>query len=176
MKSCGIDAATCTGLALVGEGEDRGKTLYLPDERGFQRLQLIADDVLRTLDIWQPEIVAIEGYAYVRNIRSFATLVEVGTMVRHVLYRLHLPWVEVPPTVLKKWTTGKGNATKEQMAEAVWKRWTYHSPSHDIVDAFALAQMAQVGWELVQKINGVSVGWASLGTVLDPPRSGKEQR
>lgn len=175
MRSCGIDAATCTGLALVGEDEDRGKTLYLPDERGFQRLQLIADDVMRTLDIWRPELVAVEGYAYVRNIHAFITLVEIGTTIRSVLYRLNLPWIEVPPTVLKKWTTGKGNATKDQMAAAVKARWQYHSPSHDIVDAFALAQMAQLGLERVRHITGVTVGWASLGALLDPPRSGKEQ-
>lgn len=163
-------------MALVGDEEDRGKTVQVPDERGYLRLQVIAEDVARTLQIWKPELVAIEGYAYVRNIRSFATLVEVGTVIRGVLYSLNFPWVEVPPTVLKKWTTGKGNATKDQMAAAVKARWAYHSPSHDIVDAFALAQMAQLGWGAVQNITGVSVGWASLGTVLDPPRSGKEQR
>jgi Holliday junction resolvasome RuvABC endonuclease subunit len=43
-------------------------------------------------------------------------------------------------------TTGKGNATKDQMALSVKQRWAYASPSHDIVDAFALAQMAQLGW------------------------------
>lgn len=175
MRSCGIDPATCTGLALVGDWEDRGKTLHLPDERGFQRLQLIADDITRTLEVWQPEFVAVEGYAYVRNIHAFVTLVEIGTMIRHVLYRLHLPWIDVPPTVLKKWTTGKGNATKDQMAAAVKARWNYQSHSHDIVDAFALAQMAQLGLEETQGIIGVSVGWASLGTLLDSPRSGKEQ-
>jgi Holliday junction resolvasome RuvABC endonuclease subunit len=67
--------------------------------------------------------------------------------------------VEVPPTVLKKWTTGHGNAKKEQMAIAVKERWQFASHSHDIVDAIALAQMAQLGWEDVLKIKGVTVGW-----------------
>lgn len=174
MRSCGIDAAASTGLALVGDEEDRGKRLYLPEERGFHRLQLIADDVSMTLSIWKPELVAIEGYAYVRNIRSLVTLVEIGTTIRSVLYRLGIPWLDVPPTVLKKWTTGKGHATKDQMAAAVKARWAYHSTSHDIVDAYALAQMAQLGWEQARDVTGVTVGWASLGTLVDPPRSGKE--
>lgn len=173
MRSCGIDPATCTGIALVGDWEDRGKTIHLSKERGYSRLHLIAEEVNRTLEVWVPEVAAIEHYAWVRNISSFITLVEVGVVIRSVLHRRRIPWVEVPPTVLKKWTTGKGNATKDQMAAAVKDRWAYHSASHDIVDAFALAQMAQLGWADTLTIPGVAVGWASQ-TTDHPPRSGKE--
>ena len=159
MPTVGLDCATCTGMALVGENEDRGKTIEIPKGRGFLRLQLIAKQVAETLHVWEPEFAAVEGYAYVRNVGSFRTLVEVGTVVRMTLHELSLPWVEVPPTVLKKWTTGKGNADKADMAFAVNARWGYHSPSHDIVDAFALAQMAQLGWAEVLEIKGVTVGW-----------------
>jgi len=165
MRTVGLDCATCTGMALVGDDEDRGKTVEIPNERGFLRLQLIAGDVARTLEAWEPEFVAIERYAYCRNVDSFVRLVEVGTAIRTVLYQLSIPWVEVPPTVLKKWTTGKGNASKPEMALAVKQRWDYKSPSHDIVDAFALAQMAQLGWHQVQLIHGVSVGWSNALSV-----------
>ena len=74
-------------MALVGDDEDRGKTIESPNERGYLRLQLIANDVAQTLQVWQPEFVAIEGYAYCRNIGAFVTLVEVGTMIRGVLYQ-----------------------------------------------------------------------------------------
>lgn len=160
MLTAGIDISTCTGMALVGDEEPRGKTVQVPEQRGFLRLQLIANDVAQTLHIWEPTFVAVEGYAYVRNISAFVTLVEIGTAIRITLRQMHIPWVEVPPTVLKKWTTGKGNATKDQMALSVRDRWDYRSPSHDIVDAFALAQMAQLGWEGVRTVKGVTVGWA----------------
>lgn len=163
MKTVGLDCATCTGMALVGDDEDRGKTIKIPKERGFLRLQLIANDVAKTLEVWNPAFVAIEDYAYVRNVGAFVTLVEVGTAIRMTLRALGVPWVEVPPTVLKKWTTGKGNATKEQMAQWVKERWGYESPSHDIVDAYALAQMAQQGWGQVLKTTGVRVGWGIPG-------------
>jgi crossover junction endodeoxyribonuclease RuvC len=158
LRSCGLDISTCTGLALVGEGEDRGKTIHLPRERGFLRLQLIADEVAETLLVWQPELVVVEGYAYCVNLGSFITLVEVGTVIRLVLYRLKLPWVEVVPSVLKKWITGRGNAKKSEMAEAVRLRWGYASKSEDIIDAFALAQMGQLGVVEVLKIKGVVAG------------------
>jgi Holliday junction resolvasome, endonuclease subunit len=159
MRTVGIDPATCTGLALVGDLEDRGKTVKFQDKRGFLRLQLIANDLAQTLAVWEPEFAAVEGYAYVKNITAFVTLVEIGTVIRMTLRKHRIPWVEVPPAVLKKWTTGKGNATKGEMAYAVKTRWDYKSPSHDIVDAFALAQMAQLGWTEVLAIKGVSIGW-----------------
>lgn len=146
-------------MAMVGEEEDRGKTVQVPNERGHLRLQLIANEVAHTLEVWDPAFVAVEGYAYCRNVNSFVTLVEVGTVIRQTLYRTQVSWVEVPPTVLKKWTVGKGNASKDEMAWAVRQRWQYHSHSHDIVDAFALAQMAQLGWHEVLAIKGVQIGW-----------------
>lgn len=166
MRTAGVDGATCTGLALVDEDESRGKTIQVPKERGFLRLQLIANDVANTLEVWQPSFVAVESYAYVRNVSSFVTLVEIGTAIRMALHRLDLSWVEVPPTVLKKWTVGLGNASKDEMALAVRQRWGFSSHSHDIVDAVALAHMAQLGWEGIQKITGVSIGWTS--PLFDP--------
>jgi Holliday junction resolvasome RuvABC endonuclease subunit len=160
MKTLGVDGAACTGLALVGGEDHRGKTVEVPHERGHLRLQLIANEVARTLQIWQPEFAAIEGYAFVRNIRSFVTLVSIGTIIRDTLYRSRIPWVEVPPAVLKRWTTGHGNATKAHMAASVKERWAYASHSHDIVDAFALAQMCQMGWDALVGIPGVAVGWS----------------
>jgi crossover junction endodeoxyribonuclease RuvC len=170
MITAGIDPSTCTGMALVGEEEDRGKTIELPKERGFLRLQLIATNVAETLHTWNPAFVAMEDYAYVKNIQSFVTLVEVGTVIRMTLHQMGLPWVEVPPTVLKKWVTGRGHAKKEDMAQFVKHRWGFQSVSHDIVDAFALAQMAQLGWEEIQGVKGVTVGWSNPLAFSPPSR------
>jgi len=161
MKTAGLDVSTCTGLAMVGDGEDRGKTIEVPKQRGFLRLQLIANDVSQTVQVWQPAFIAIESYAYAHNIRSFVTLVEIGTAIRITLRQMDLSWVEVNPTALKRWVTGKGNANKDQMAIAVKQRWGFQSPSHDIVDAYALAQMAQLGWDQVLNVQGVTIGWAN---------------
>lgn len=144
MRSCGLDISTCTGMALVGEGEDRGKVIHLSKEKGFSRVQSIAAEVARTIQIWNPSIVVVEKYAFCRNVDTFITLVEIGTAIKQKLYELGLSWVEVAPTTLKKWTTGKGSADKATMAASVCKRWGYNSTSDDIVDAYALAQMGQL--------------------------------
>lgn len=158
MRTCGLDIASCTGIALVGEGEDRGKTLEIPKTKGFARLQLIAQNARQTLSQWGPDLVVVEHYAYCRNIDSFITIVEIGTTIKSVLWQLGLDWYEVPPTSLKKWTTGKGNADKAAMAKSVKERWAYVSDSHDVIDAFALAQMGQMGRDELLKVPGVFSG------------------
>jgi Holliday junction resolvasome RuvABC endonuclease subunit len=157
MVSVGIDIATHTGMARV-EGEDvRSKTIHFPKERGFIRLHMIAAEVDRTLDLWRPDVVAIEAYAFVRNVDSYTTLVECGTVIKQMVYRRKLTWAEVPPTVLKQWTTGSGRASKEEMAAAALAKWGFKSTSHDAVDAFALAKMAQLGAAGMGKLVGVQI-------------------
>ena len=143
---------------MVGDGEDRGKTVHLPRLRGFQRLHLIATEIEQVLLIWQPTFTVVEGYAYTRNIGSFVTVVEVGTVIRAVLHKLQLDWVTIPPTVLKKWVTGKGNASKDEMAVRVKEKWGYVSHSDDIVDAYALAQIGQLGEAAVLQLPGAVKG------------------
>jgi crossover junction endodeoxyribonuclease RuvC len=154
MKTAGLDISTCTGMALVGD-EEQAKVIHLPKQRGMERLHSIAADVKQTLKDWSPELVVLEGYAYTKNVSSFIILVEVGTVIRMVLHDLGLPWFEVPVPVLKQWTTGKGNAPKEVMAMHVMQRWLFKHPSNDIIDAYALAQMGQMGAEELAKISGV---------------------
>jgi crossover junction endodeoxyribonuclease RuvC len=138
----GVDPATHIGLALASSEneEDRGKAIEL-DQTGFQRLQSIATEVERTIKVWEPDFAVIEGYAFCRNIDSFIRIVEVGTAIKQVLFNLKIPWVEVPPTTLKKWVTGKGHAKKEQMAESAKERWLFVSKNSDIIDAYGLAKM-----------------------------------
>jgi len=158
MKTVGIDpSATSTGICIVGDGFEQGKAIHFINEKGMQRVQSIAKEVGRTLGIWEPKLAVVEGYAY-GNHHTLVTLVEVGTIIRNVLFCLGIKYYEVSPSTLKKWTTGKGNATKDQMALAVKEKWGYNSPSHDIVDAYAMARMAQLGEEAMLEIKGVVLG------------------
>lgn len=144
MVTVGIDISTYVGICKLDGAESVSKTINFKGKTGFNRLQLIAQEVERTFDIWKPvsESVAIEHYAF-GNRNSLVLLVEIGTIIRYVLHRRHIKWWEVPPTTLKKWLTGKGNAKKPDMALAVKNRWGYSSPSDDVIDAFALAQMCR---------------------------------
>jgi len=49
----------------------------------------------------------------------------------------------VNPGTLKKHATGRGNATKEEMAEALWGKGGYRADDHNAVDAHWLADYAR---------------------------------
>ena len=152
MLVSGIDSSTHLGISLVGNGQIKGKKIEVA-QVGFPRLQSIAAEVERTLKIWQPDFAVVERYAFCRNIDSFICLVEVGTLVKQVLYNLHIPWAEVSPTMLKKWVTGNGHADKEEMARFVESRWGYKSADNDIVDSVALAKIGEeLGMEGISKM------------------------
>ena len=142
LKVMGCDPSTYTGLCLLDGDVATPKLLNFPKEKGFRRLQLIAQSFHNTVTEWSPDIVVIEGYAY-GNAHSLVTLVEVGTLLRKTLYDLKISWYDAPPTLLKKFTTGKGNSNKKAIAEAVLNRWGFASKSDDVVDAYALARLGQ---------------------------------
>ena len=155
MRVVGVDSSTWTGLARIdSDGSSMGKVVNFPKEKGMQRLQLIAQEVKRTLKIWAPDYAVMEGYAF-GNTNTLVTLVECGTVCKLVLQELGIRWYTVPPTTLKKWTTGNGAASKDLMAANVKQRWGYSSSSDDIVDAYALAQMGMLGELQLSKIKGV---------------------
>ncbi len=105
------------------------------------RIYTLLRPVVDEVDRWKPALIAIEGYAmHARNSRSVTPLVELGAIVRWELQAV-ADLVEVAPTTLKKFATGKGNADKIAVALAVWKRWEF-SGTTDAVDAFVLAKIA----------------------------------
>lgn len=142
MKYVGIDPSTFTGLCLLEGDTPTAKLVNFKKKTGFERVQLIAKSVGSLLDDWKPDLIAIEGYAY-GNSNSLVTLVEIGTIIRREFYVRKIPWYDVPPTILKKWVTGKGNAKKPDMAIAALDRWGFALTQDDIVDAFCLARFLE---------------------------------
>lgn len=104
-----------------------------------------------------PTFVAIEGYAYAMANQAHQ-LGEVGGVVRTVLWGHCFPFRIHSPSSVKKFATGKGNATKEEMVAAARTRFAFPFLSHvdrledrtveDLADATWLAEMARVEWKL----------------------------
>lgn len=140
----GVDPSTKTGVVVLGSnGEllDR-KLVQFKEETGYRRLQLIAKSMESLVKEWKPTHVVVEGFAY-GNKFTFALMVQTGTIVRQALYSAGISWYDVPPTQIKKFATGNGKATKADMAKAVQQKWNFTSDSDDIVDAYAMAQVAR---------------------------------
>jgi crossover junction endodeoxyribonuclease RuvC len=161
----GIDCGTHVGMAKVDTATNEivGTRINFPKQTGFERLQLIANAVQRLVLVWEPSYIVVEGFAIYRA-SSAVTVVSVGTIVRKALYDVKKNWLEVPPSTLKKWVSGSGNASKEQMALAIKERFDYSSASvkaDDIIDAVGLAKLGEYlainGPDAT--VRGTSPGW-----------------
>jgi crossover junction endodeoxyribonuclease RuvC len=142
VRVLGIDPATHSGFVLLQDGEFfDSRVVHFEGKAGFRRLQSIAKATTSLLEQWTPDLVAIEGYGY-NNKFTLVTLVEIGAIIRCCLLGV-VKWIDVPPACLKKFACGKGNAKKPQVAESVKRRWDFVSQSHDVIDAYVLAQIAQ---------------------------------
>lgn len=85
--------------------------------------------------------MVMEGYAHNAKFgREKAG--ELGGVVKLAWYNIFGtdPMI-VSPTVLKKYVTGKGNATKQEMIAGVARKWQVpHIVNDNLADSFALAQ------------------------------------
>ena len=98
----------------------------------------------------------IEGYAYATVGKSHVRSIAENTgLLKNKMWKLRVPFTSFPPTVIKKYATGKGNANKELMYESfvnelltpldLKERLTPKakkviSPISDIVDSYFIAK------------------------------------
>lgn len=82
-------------------------------------------------------LILIEGYSHGSNQSNKSMSIEFGWSLRRQML-CHGLVIEVPPTTVKKFATGKGNAKKEQMLLHVFKRWGRECLTNDEADAFVL--------------------------------------
>ena len=97
-----------------------------------------------TIDI----IIAIEGYSYA-SIGATHKTGELGSIFRReIMYglaclKIASRWeaviIEVPPTVLKKFATGKGNAKKAAVVSMLSRKYDIEFSTDDQADAFCLS-------------------------------------
>lgn len=104
--------------------------------RGAQRWAFLYDHI--ALDFDHLELAVIEGYAYAAVGQALFELCELGGLVRWELHRAGVPWCVVPPSTLKKYATGAGNAGKTAMTIAARDRLGYTGVDDNEADAMWL--------------------------------------
>jgi len=115
-----------------------------------ERFDMISDWAIGCIP--RTAIIYIEDYSYGSKGKTFHIAENAG-LVKHKLWKLGHSIHPIPPTVIKKFATGKGNATKEAMYAAFLKETTINlmsiyqpkaatvgSPVGDIVDSFYIAK------------------------------------
>jgi len=97
-------------------------------------------------------VVFLEGYSFGSRLGMLFNIAELTGLLKHKLYKAKIDFTLVPPTTVKKFATGKGNARKEVMYEAFYKETQFDllkelnikvagtNPESDIVDSYFLAK------------------------------------
>lgn len=149
MKVLALDLAIVTGWALGDERARDGRTF----ESGYETFDLRRGDsagwrylaFTRWLEaIIRPGELGLVVYEQPFAMKSGqATEIAMGfaTRVQQRCAEVTLEHTAVVGSLLKKWTTGKGNAKKDAMVEAVARRWR-RVDDHNEADAVALLQYA----------------------------------
>lgn len=143
MNIIGLDLSlTSTGVARAD-----GSSLRIRSKKtGPERLHEIQEAV--AILIRGADLCIIEGYSYGSKGRSVFQIGELGGVIRHFLWEYGLPYVEVAPSALKKFATGRGNAGKDEVLAAAIRRLDYQGSSNDEADALFLRHMALTHYEL----------------------------
>lgn len=140
----GLDLSlTGTGVALTEASEATVKTGFLMGAklRGVERLFWYRTKIMEwvTGPPTQTTLVVIEGYSFGSRNSQAHSLGELGGVIRLACATAGHTMVRVPPGTLKKFVTGKGNATKPEMAVGLFKRWGIEKADDNEADAAALA-------------------------------------
>ena len=141
MKVVGLDISVGSpGFA----DDERAWSVKVPAKlSGPERLEFLRKTV-RMVTTPPPDLVVIESYFLsARSPTAVIPLAEVGGVIRLTLWRAGIPFVDVAPTRLKQFATGKGQAGKGDMILAAFKRGRveFTDKENDACDAWWLRQM-----------------------------------
>ena len=163
MRVCGIDLS----LSATGYADERGAMVVrVKGVTGTERLAAIRDALFYRMFFpveggvierrWREDdrslapadlmtgsrpLVVLEGYSYGSKGRAIFDVGELGGVIRLTLWEHATPVAVVAPATLKKFTTGKGNASKDQMLAAAIRRWEFEGEDNNAADAYMLRLM-----------------------------------
>ena len=148
---------------------------YSCEQERYENIASWVLSIIAPFDKKETEIL-IEDYSFGSKGRVF-NLAENCGLLKYLLYKNGYSYSTVAPTVIKKYATGKGNASKEKMYEAfreltrldivdIYCSKTLGSPITDIVDSYYIAMYM---WDSVQNNDtGMLNRGTNIGRKVDP--------
>lgn len=148
MRYIGIDPSTKTGLVVLDEDGEVWEAAEITHEgKDPERMIRV---IGKTMEFMTTDArVTIEGFGFSQNTAAHM-LGGIGWGMRMDLFRLRVPYVEVSPSALKKFASGKGNTKKDELGVEIYKRWGFEHKSDNVRDAYVLAQIARALHEPVK--------------------------
>lgn len=145
----GLDLSLrATGICVL-KGNIHHVSLIKSKIEGMERLAYIKKAIKNILYQNQWDIILIEGYSFGSRGRAIFSSGELGGIIKLLLYKyrnkdfLRVPTYIVPPTCLKKFITGKGNAPKDSMKMETLSKYNIKFEDNNECDAFGLAKMGE---------------------------------
>ena len=116
----------------LGRGESPGMR--------FLRFRKWLTEMVRLVS---PNVIAYERSAHFKGVPAAEVCHGFQTVMLELAAQHEIDTAPVQNSSLKKYMTGKGNASKEEMVEAAIKRWRLdETPTHDQADALAVLAWA----------------------------------
>jgi crossover junction endodeoxyribonuclease RuvC len=141
MRYVGIDPSTKTGIVVMDETREWTKEITSKIKSDPERFIDLTTQILDWLS--EGDRICIEGFSYGSKGKGVSTQYGIGWLIRAELIRNGYTYIDVPPTSVKKFATGKGNTKKDEMVLPIYKKWGFEHASDNVRDAFVLAQMAK---------------------------------
>src|SRR5208337_2480042 len=149
-------------LSLTGTGWVRWGSEYQWDSGlidtdklvGLDRMDYILKQIMNIIELpngWLPSeiLVVMEDFSFASKGSSLFQIAGLGYIIRHWLWTQEIPFVLVPPTVLKKFVGGAGNIDKNLMLLKTYKLWGQEFSDDNICDAYGLSRIGRaiIGWD-----------------------------
>lgn len=143
MRFVGIDPSGETGMVLLDKDGNYldGFEIAPKTDNKTIKIDEIVEEIISNLEI--DDVVAIEGFSFGSKGKGIDFQFGLGHAIRLELYREGKEWIEVTPTQVKKFATGKGTTKKENMILPIMRHWKFEHDSNNVRDAFVLAQVAR---------------------------------
>ena len=114
-------------------------------ETGVKRLDDLTNSLASILYTCPSDlVVVIEGYSFASRNSQAHSIGELGGAYRLTMFRMGIPFIDVPPTTRAKFATGRGNASKSEVISAVSAKtgivWSGKG-ADDMADAYVLEEM-----------------------------------
>lgn len=125
-----------SGRAVTGTTVPKGL-------KGTERLHFHVCAIRRLLEKVKPGVVVYEDYAMGVSKGNTFDIGELGGVLKYEIWRQKLNMVMVPPTCLKLFVTGKGNAKKEEVEQAIYAMSRRTFQTNDEADAYGLLLLGE---------------------------------
>ena len=139
MLIMGVDPGNyIMGYGLVDYNRESKDIIYI--DHGFIRetklkypytLRNQVDTLAEVIRAKGPDLIVLEGAKHSRGFVSQQRQVELIGCIKRVLVKRLMPFIEIPPSTMKKIITGNGHATKEEVARAMSD--IFNLPFEDLV-------------------------------------------